>query len=926
MATTISNHNQLTQSVLARLTNLSLSLIFTLCLLVSSITVILTSQTAKADTGITQIGQIGGYDSPPMDYPSSVALDNAGNIYIADHNNNRIQKLAPDGTFIAKWGANNGDGTPGTGNAEFNAPYGLALDTAGNVFVADSGNHRIQKLAPDGTFIAKWGANNGDGTQGSGDAEFNSPNGLVLDATGNVFVADSWNHRIQKLAPDGTFIAKWGANNGDGTQGSGNAEFNAPYGLALDTAGNFYVADTNNHRIQKLAPDGSFIAKWGALNEWTDLVIYTSHKYSTGGTWSIEISSPITTTIGPFPYNVSTSTVIEAIQASIGENVQTSTPQPVLETNYETKISWDSLTEDWQISLDLSDLEQANGPGLYDTGIINRSELRQGTGDAEFNNPNGLTLDSSGNIYVADTNNHRIQKLAPDGSFIAKWGANNGDGSEGSGNAELSHPNSIALDSAGNIYVADSENNRIQKLAPDGSYLTSYPTGYPIFSYGLAVDSNYNVYSGQFMYASYKPNNTLKFSATGQLTSYWPSETGFMPVTSVASSDALYTVFSTEDLSTVKLAKTSLDGTRITEWALPSLGFSLDLDSAGNIYYFDIANSKVIKYSSSGTVLAEYGTAGSGDGQISTGCEFVACLLALDSADNIYITDIIGTDSSAYTRLQKFSPNFDYLGKWEAPEGSVATGLVISPNDKVYLNFANESGSFLQKLTSNLSPAGEYLPTGEQAYATYTSPVATDNGRIYIVDFTSNQRINILCDNDESTDGCALPSGNNPGSQPSNVATIPTPTNADGTTTTPVTITTPTGTTITCSSGLNEATQSTKDASFQYPLGLVQFCFDTPNQNNTVNLTYITNLKPQDVVARKYNPNNNSYFNIENATITQTTIDNQPALSLTYTITDNGDLDLDPTLGKITDPVGLATLTTASPNTGLEKFWLLNLK
>ena len=73
-------------------------------------------------------------------------------------------------------------------------------------------------------------------------------------------------------------------------------------------------------------------------------------------------------------------------------------------------------------------------------------------------------------------------------------------------------------------------------------------------------------------------------------------------------------------------------------------------------------------------------------------------------------------------------------------------------------------------------------------------------------------------------------------------------------------------------------------------------------------------------------PNNNSYFNIENATITQTTIDNQPALSLTYTITDNGDLDLDPTLGKITDPVGLATLTTASPNTGLGKYWLLGLK
>lgn len=123
----------------------------------------------------------------------------------------------------------------------------------------------------------------------------------------------------------------------------------------------------------------------------------------------------------------------------------------------------------------------------------------------------------------------------------------------------------------------------------------------------------------------------------------------------------------------------------------------------------------------------------------------------------------------------------------------------------------------------------------------------------------------------------------------------------------PVSVQTPHGTTITCSSATKESTQTKQDDSYQYPLGLVNFCFNTENQKNEVSLTFVTDLKPSDVKARKYNSTNQTYFDIQDASITETIVDGQHALKLTYTITDNGPLDLNPENGKITDPVGLAT-------------------
>ncbi|MDI6781793.1 MAG: carboxypeptidase regulatory-like domain-containing protein [bacterium] len=145
---------------------------------------------------------------------------------------------ATAGIYImqTKWGGS------GSGDGQFNYPHGVAVDGSGNVFVVDYYNYRIQKFTADGTFITKWGS------YGSGDGQFSNPYGVAVDSSGNVFVADYYNHRIQKFTADGTFITKWGS------EGSGDGQFYYPHGVAVDGYGNVFVADYNNYRIQKFKP------------------------------------------------------------------------------------------------------------------------------------------------------------------------------------------------------------------------------------------------------------------------------------------------------------------------------------------------------------------------------------------------------------------------------------------------------------------------------------------------------------------------------------------------------------------------------------------------------------------------------------------------------------------------------------------------
>jgi hypothetical protein len=275
--------------------------------------------------------------------------------------------------FDTKWGSNGPD------EGQFSGPLGIATDASGNVYVADTGNDRIQKFTSAGAFLTEWG------TFGSDEGQFHHPSDVATDASGNVYVVDAGNDRIQKFTSDGTFLTKWGSN------GSGEDEFHLPMGIATDSHDDVHVADYHNQRIQKFDSSGNFLATWGGA--------------------FVDFISPMSVAIdsGDNFYVVDNQTRIQKFDSS---------------GNF--------LTE-WGSS---------------------------GSGPGRFNGARRVAIDSHDNVYIADSFNYRIQKFDSAGAFINEWG------SFGDGDGQFSEPWGIATDASDNVYVADSGNHRMQKFVP----------------------------------------------------------------------------------------------------------------------------------------------------------------------------------------------------------------------------------------------------------------------------------------------------------------------------------------------------------------------------------------------------------------------------------------------------------------------------
>ncbi len=176
-----------------------------------------------------------------------IAVDSAGNLYVTDYENERVYiYMQPSG--FATWNS------AGSGNGEFAGPIGVAVYSTTYVYIADYRNNRIQRFTSiftTGSYSMQWG------TKGNGNGQFEGPTGVAVDSTNSwVYVADTFNNRIQKFDLNGNFLLKWGA------EGSGNGEFKRPQGVAVDSSGNVYVTDTNNHRIQKFDSNGNYLIQW----------------------------------------------------------------------------------------------------------------------------------------------------------------------------------------------------------------------------------------------------------------------------------------------------------------------------------------------------------------------------------------------------------------------------------------------------------------------------------------------------------------------------------------------------------------------------------------------------------------------------------------------------------------------------------------
>jgi DNA-binding beta-propeller fold protein YncE len=189
--------------------------------------------------GVTAMFKGGrGTGKGEFDSPTGIAVDPNGNVLVVDTGNGRIEKFSPNGTFVTSIG-------------QFEAPNGIAIDRAGNIYVAEIGSkHRVQKLGPDGTFIAEWAPG------------FYGPRRIAIGHDDSIYVVDSGDNRIVKLGPDGQVLASWGS------EGSGDGQFIGPSSVAVDpTTNKVYVADPINKRIQVFDSDGKFLTKW-PVPEW----------------------------------------------------------------------------------------------------------------------------------------------------------------------------------------------------------------------------------------------------------------------------------------------------------------------------------------------------------------------------------------------------------------------------------------------------------------------------------------------------------------------------------------------------------------------------------------------------------------------------------------------------------------------------------
>ncbi|MBL7817665.1 MAG: T9SS type A sorting domain-containing protein [Saprospiraceae bacterium] len=188
-----------------------------------------------------------------------VGIDASGNLYVADRTNAKIRKVTPAGVVTTFAGSGSAGSTDGTGTAaSFNGPEGVVVDGSGTVYVADYGNHKIRKITAAGVVTTFAGSGTAGGTDRTGTAaSFNGPEGIALDADGNVYVAEFLGNKIRKITPAGAVTTLAGSGTASSTDGTGTAaSFNGPSGVAVDAAGLVYVIDFSGHKIRRITPAG----------------------------------------------------------------------------------------------------------------------------------------------------------------------------------------------------------------------------------------------------------------------------------------------------------------------------------------------------------------------------------------------------------------------------------------------------------------------------------------------------------------------------------------------------------------------------------------------------------------------------------------------------------------------------------------------
>jgi uncharacterized protein (TIGR03437 family) len=444
--------------------------------------------------------------------PMGMAFDSAGALYVADRDANVVRKIRPDGVIVTAAGA----------EGQLRGPFGVAVNADGTIYVSDTGNQRIARFSATGQYLGS-----------AGDGFLNGPEGIAIDSAGNVYIADTFNGRIRKFDPDGTLTTVAGTGS-TGVYGGDNnpaigAAISLPTDVAVDRNGNLYIADFGNDRVRSVV-NGIMSTVAGAPNAppLTDGQEAVNARFvgptgvtvdRNGNLYIVEagIGSGTGLARGDFKiYKVNSQGIITTFAGS-GQSsysgdggqalrAQLNAPAGVTVDSAGNIYIADTINDRIRVVALNGAISTAAGTGVHGFLGDSTSPLT-----AQMKSPSGVAVDSLGRIFIADTDNSRVRRVDPGGNIATIAGNGNasyfGDGLQAR-SASVNHPEGVAVDSAGNVYVADTLDNAIRKITTDGVITTVAGFGTPGFSgdggpatkaaldhpRGVAVDAAGNIY------------------------------------------------------------------------------------------------------------------------------------------------------------------------------------------------------------------------------------------------------------------------------------------------------------------------------------------------------------------------------------------------------------------------------------------------
>jgi trimeric autotransporter adhesin len=733
--------------------------------------------------------------------PSDVAIDSAGNLYIADFGNHRVRKvdkLDGTGTITTVVGIGqpgyNGDGIPAS-LAQVACPEGVDVDTAGNLYVADTGNHRIRKITAGtiatvaGTGIGtalclnvptQEGGYNGDNIPASA-AQLNAPVAINHDASGNLYIADFYNHRIRRVDSAGTITTYagngMGGYNGDGMPATSTQIYN-PGGMDLDASGNLFFADVANHRVRKidttsqhiittvagngikgvsedggLAINSTLVFPWSAaVDPAGNVYISDTSDYPASGyilsrrVRKVDMAGVISTVAGNrYEFYGGDGGIAQAGQFNeiigvgigAGINIYVTNDMP-LEPNNQRVRRVDFVGN-------LSTFAGTGVPGFNgDNGPAITAQLQD---------PVGIVGDVFGNVFIADSTNNRIRKVDRFGtiSTYAGTGASGFSGDAGPAMAAtLRLPEGVALDRAGDLYVADSANYRIRKINAAEPHIISTVAGNGTFGNG---GDNGPATSAQIGFV-----HSITVDAAGNL---YVADRNNNKIRKIDGSGTISTVAGNGAFCGNTPCPTGDGGPAIAAQLNSPEGVALD--AAGNLYIADGFNNRVRKIAAGAngtidptdiitTVVGTGDKAYGGDGGAATAAQLnFPQDVALDGLGNLYIADFA---NRRVRRVEKVGPTMLQTVVSRKTHGSAGTfdvdlPLTGSPGIECRSGGANGDYTMVFSFVNALTGAGGATVTSGNGSVS-SAKIDSSNAHNYIVNLTgvtNAQTINVTLNN-----------------------------------------------------------------------------------------------------------------------------------------------------------------------------------